>query len=73
MNDKIVIMADARHTQRWCERGTGPLPCAGDLDSFCDLSDHAGLLAALDTRAHTWSRATLTIRNLPRIVTRRSE
>ena len=31
MNDKVVIIADTRHTQRWSERKVDPMLCAGDL------------------------------------------
>ena len=36
MNDKVIIIADTRHTQRWSERGVGPMLCNGDLAFFSD-------------------------------------
>ena len=35
MVDKIDIGADTRHTKRWAERNSEPLPCSGDLACFC--------------------------------------
>ena len=34
MNDKVMIIADTRHTQRWSERGVDPMLRNGDL-AFC--------------------------------------
>ena len=34
MSDKVMIIADTRHTQRWSERGVDPLLCNGDLAFF---------------------------------------
>ena len=35
-NDKVVIIADMRHTQRWSEREVDPMLCKGDLAFFCN-------------------------------------
>ena len=35
VNDKVIIIADTRHTQRWSERKTDPTLCKGDLAFFC--------------------------------------
>ena len=34
-NDKVIIIADTRHTQRWSERKFDPMLCKGDLAFFC--------------------------------------
>ena len=34
LSDKVMIIADTRHTQRWSERGTDPMLCNGDLALF---------------------------------------
>ena len=34
-NDKVIIIADTRHTQRWSERQVDPTLCKGDLAFFC--------------------------------------
>ena len=49
MNDKVIIIADTRHTQRWSERGVGPMLCNGDLAFF---SDCATTLEGLRLWAH---------------------
>ena len=36
MNDKVIIIADTRHTQRWSERNVDPMLCNGDLAFFCN-------------------------------------
>ena len=36
MNDKVIIIADTRHTQRWSERTVNPMLCNGDLAFFCN-------------------------------------
>ena len=36
MNDKVLIIADTRHTQRWSERRVDPMLCNGDLAFFCN-------------------------------------
>ena len=35
-NDKVFIIADTRHTQRWSERKVDPTLCTGDLAFFCN-------------------------------------
>ena len=35
-NDKVIIIADTRHTQRWSEREINPTLCKGDLAFFCN-------------------------------------
>ena len=35
MNDKVAIIADTRHTQRWSDRKVDPMLCNGDLAFFC--------------------------------------
>ena len=35
VNDKVIIIADTRHTQRWSERKVDPTLCKGDLAFFC--------------------------------------
>ena len=35
MNDKLIIIADARRTQRRSEREVDPMLCHGDLVVFC--------------------------------------
>ena len=35
VNDKVIIIADTRHTQRWSEREFDPMLCKGDLAFFC--------------------------------------
>ena len=35
-NDKVVIIADTRHTRRWSEREVDPILCKGDLAFFCN-------------------------------------
>ena len=35
LNDKVIIIADARQNQRWCEREVDPMLCNGDLSFFC--------------------------------------
>ena len=34
--DKVIIIADTRHTQRWSERKINPTLCEGDLAFFCN-------------------------------------
>ena len=34
-NDKVIIIADTRHTQRWSERKVDPTLCKGNLAFFC--------------------------------------
>ena len=36
MNDKVIIIADTRHTQRWSEREVDPMLCNGDLAFLCN-------------------------------------
>ena len=36
VNDKVIIIADTRHTQRWSERKIDPTLCKGDLAFFCN-------------------------------------
>ena len=39
MNDKVIIIADTRHTQRWSERReVDPMLCNGDLPVFCNCT-----------------------------------
>ena len=38
MNDKVIIFADTRHTQRWSQRGVDPMLCNGDLAFFCNCA-----------------------------------
>ena len=35
-NDKVIIIADTRHTQRWSERKVDPMLCKGNLAFFCN-------------------------------------
>ena len=35
-NDKVIIIADTRHTERWSERKVYPMLCKGDLAFFCN-------------------------------------
>ena len=35
-HDKVIIIADTRHTQRWSERQVDPMLCQGDLAFFCN-------------------------------------
>ena len=35
-NDKVLIIADTRHTQGWSEREVDPFLCKGDLAFFCN-------------------------------------
>ena len=35
-NDKVIIIPDTRHTQRWSERQVDPMLCQGDLAFFCN-------------------------------------
>ena len=35
-NDKLIIIADTRHTQRWSERKIDPTLCQRDLAFFCN-------------------------------------
>ena len=35
VNDKVIIIADTRHAQRWSERTVDPMLCKGDLVFFC--------------------------------------
>ena len=37
-NDKVIIIADTRHTHRWSERKVDPMLCEGDLAFFCNRS-----------------------------------
>ena len=36
VSDKVTIIADTRHTQRWSEREVNPTLCKGDLAFFCN-------------------------------------
>ena len=36
VNDKVIIIADTRHTRRWSERNIDPTLCKGDLAFFCN-------------------------------------
>ena len=40
VNDKVIIIADTRHTRRWSERKIDPTLCKGDLAFFrnCPLT-----------------------------------
>ena len=41
LNDKVVIIADTRHTQRWSEREIDSIPCcASDIGMFASLWAH---------------------------------
>ena len=35
-SDKVIIIADTRHTLRWSEREVDPMLCRGDLAFFCN-------------------------------------
>ena len=35
VSDKVIIIADTRHTLRWSERKINPTLCKGDLAFFC--------------------------------------
>ena len=36
VSDKVIIIADTRHTQRWSEREINPTLCKGGLAFFCN-------------------------------------
>ena len=36
MSDKVIVIADTRHTQRWSEPEINPTLCKGDLAFFCN-------------------------------------
>ena len=36
VSDKVIIIVDTRHTQRWSEREINPTLCKGDLAFFCN-------------------------------------
>ena len=36
LNDKAIIIAETRHTQRWEAREVDPMLCNGDLAFFCN-------------------------------------
>ena len=36
VNDKVIIIADTRHSQRWSERKVDPTLCRGDLAFLCN-------------------------------------
>ena len=38
VSDKVIIIADTRHTQRWSERQVDATLCKGDLVFFCNCS-----------------------------------
>ena len=38
LNNKVIIIADTRHTWRWSEREIDPTLCKGDLTFFCNCS-----------------------------------
>ena len=44
VNDKVMIIADTRHTRRWSERKIDPTLCKGDL-----LPNHIGKHASVGT------------------------
>ena len=52
-NDKVIIIADTRHTQRWSERKVDPMLCKGDLAFFCNCLATLENLR-LGVRAHSW-------------------
>ena len=52
-NDKVIIIADTGHTQRWFERKADSLLCKGDLAFFCTCLVTLERLASLGTRAHS--------------------
>ena len=35
-NDKVIIIADTRHTQRWSDRKVDSMLCKGDLAFLCN-------------------------------------
>ena len=35
-NDKVIVIAETRHTQRWSERELDPMLCEGGLAFFCN-------------------------------------
>ena len=49
MNDKVIIIADTRHSQRWSERKVDPTLCNGNLAFFCNC---ATILESLRLWAH---------------------
>ena len=57
-NDKVFIIVDTRHTQRWSERRVDPMLCKGDLVFFCYghwkmcVSGHTSALLASN---ETWT------------------
>ena len=52
-NDKVIVIADTRHTQRRSERKVDPLLQRGSR-SLLQLSCDTGKFASLGTRAHSW-------------------
>ena len=52
VSDKVIIIADTRHTQRWSERKINPTLCKGDPAFFCNCSTTLENLR-LGTRAHS--------------------
>ena len=53
-NDKVIIIADMQHTQKWSEREVDPVLHKGDLAFLCFLSSDTRKFASLGTRAHPW-------------------
>ena len=53
VNDKVIIIADTRHTRRWSERKIDPTLCKGDLAFFCNCPT-TGKCPPLGTWAHSW-------------------
>ena len=53
VSDKVIIIADTRHTQRWSGRENNPTLCKGDSAFFCNCPIDIGKLASLGTRAHS--------------------
>ena len=38
VNDKVIIIADTQHTERWSESEVDPTLCEGDLAFLCNCS-----------------------------------
>ena len=68
-NDKVIIIADTRHTQRWSERKVDAMWCKGDLVCFCYLScdrhrktcvsEHTSVRLVSHETWMTWKRSNL--------------
>ena len=59
-NDKVFIIADTRHNQRWSERQVDPMLCKGDLAFFCIVLRHwktcvSGHTSVLLVSHETWT------------------